>query len=381
MAPVTLNILGSPVRDRPMSEGEDNGDKQFEPTQKKLDDARLKGEVPRSADLTTAVAYGGFVVIATSVGSFLIMGLASDLRGLLSNADEISADFFEGGSQAQFGHAFTSTAAWVAPWFVVPALGVILAIIVQGAFIVTPSKLTPKLNRISLISNAKNKFGRRGLFEFFKSFTKLLVYSAILGAFLLRRAPEIVTTVTLSPSLISVALLEMSLSFLVIVLVVSASIGVLDTFWQRAEHTRKNRMSRKDLVDESKQSEGDPHMKQQRRQRGMEIAANRMLADVPGSDVVIVNPEHYAVALKWSRAPGTAPQCVAKGKGEVAARIREIANENAIPLHRDPPTARALFAAVRVGDQIQPEFFKAVAASIRFAEDMRRLSKSKVWTK
>jgi flagellar biosynthetic protein FlhB len=125
-------------------------------------------------------------------------------------------------------------------------------------------------------------------------------------------------------------------------------------------------------MDEQKESEGDPHFKGQRRQRGIGIAMNQMLADVAKADVVIVNPTHYAVALSWNRGSTRAPVCVAKGTDEIAARIREMAAEHAVPIRRDPPTARALYASVEIGEEIGREHFRAVAAAIRFAEGLRR---------
>jgi flagellar biosynthetic protein FlhB len=134
-------------------------------------------------------------------------------------------------------------------------------------------------------------------------------------------------------------------------------------------------MSRKELTDESKNSEGDPAMKQQRRQKGIAIAMNQMMNDVPEADVIIVNPTHYAVALKWNRMGGGAPECVAKGVDLVAAQIREIAQENGVPVHSDPPTARALYATVEIGDQIPDVQFKPVAAAIRFADRIRKAAR------
>ena len=131
-------------------------------------------------------------------------------------------------------------------------------------------------------------------------------------------------------------------------------------------------MSFQEMRDEARESEGDPHLKQERRRRANDIASNRMLLDVPKADVVIVNPTHYAVALHWSRKKGEAPVCVAKGADEIAARIRELAAEHGVPLHRDPATARALFAMTEIGSEIAPEHYKAVAAAVRFAETMRR---------
>ena len=112
-------------------------------------------------------------------------------------------------------------------------------------------------------------------------------------------------------------------------------------------------------------------MKQERRARAQAIASQQMMADVPTADVIIVNPTHYAVALKWTRAPGTAPVCVAKGVDEIALRIREVAMEAAVPIHSTPPTARALHSVTKVGDEVAPEHYQAVAAAIRFADKMR----------
>ncbi len=150
---------------------------------------------------------------------------------------------------------------------------------------------------------------------------------------------------------------------------------MVDAIFQHDEHRRKNMMSRKEIQDETKDAEGDPHMKGKRRQKAMEIATGQMMAAVPEASVVIVNPTHYAVALKWDGGAGTAPICVAKGVDEVAATIRRIANENAIPIHSDPPTARALYATIGIGDEVEEEYYAPVAAAIRFADDMRERAK------
>jgi flagellar biosynthetic protein FlhB len=359
-----------------MGGSEDDNDKQFEPTQKKLDDARKKGEVPKSADLNTAASYGGFLITAAFFGAYTLSGLASELSDILARAPDLADDIFTGGAQANVGDMLGSVAGWTALWFAGPAFAVVLSVIMQKSFVVAPSKIEPKLSRISILANANNRFGRNGLFEFAKSFAKLLIYATVLGWFLAGRLPTLIVAVQLAPNQITALMLEMARSFLVAVLFVAAGVGSVDIFWQYAEHTRKNRMSRQEMMDEAKQSEGDPHLKQQRRQRGQEIAMNRMLADVPTADVVIVNPSHFAVALKWSRAPGSAPICVAKGVDSIAARIRETAMSSGVPIHRDPPTARAIFAVVEIGREIDPEHYRAVAAAIRFADAMKQKSKS-----
>jgi len=354
-----------------MSDGSQDDDKQYEPTQKKLDDARKKGEIAKSADLNTAASYGGVLLVAMVMGATTLPEFAQYLSNIIENSDQLSKEFFRDSAQPVSGNIIQGVMVSISAWFLLPALLVILSILAQRSFVVAPDKLVPKLSRISILSNAKNKFGRNGLFEFGKSFFKLLIYSVVLAVFLKSKLPEILGTVHLTPAMATSVLLRLVVEFLSIVLIIALSIGVVDFMWQKAEHTRKNRMSRKEITDEAKQSEGDPHMKQQRRQRGYAIAMNQMLADVPDADVVIVNPEHYAVALKWNRNAGAAPICVAKGVDEIAARIREAAMDAAVPIHRDPPTARLLFAKVEVGQEIWPDHYQAVAAAIRFAEKLR----------
>ena len=198
-----------------------------------------------------------------------------------------------------------------------------------------------------------------------------------MAVFLVSQLDRIIGSIQLPPALVVAELGQMLVSMTMIVLVVAAIIGTIDYLWQPAEHIRKNRMSHKDMMDELKQSEGDPVMKQQRRQKGQELAMNKMLADVPTADVILVNPTHYAVALKWDRTAASAPVCVAKGVDEIAAKIRELAHEHAIPVHSDPPTARALHASVNIGQEIAPDHYQAVAAAIRFAEAMRKRARKR----
>ncbi len=354
-----------------MSE-EDTADKPYEPTQKKLDEARKKGDIARSVDLATAASYGGFVVTAAALGAISFERLGTLLAELLGGSHALVRI-----GDPLLGVLIVETAAVAAPWFLGPAALALLAIVAQRGLVFAPSKLVPKLSRVSPISIAKQKFGRSGLFEFAKSFTKLAIYSTALGVYLTVQMPRIVGTIGLEPGMVAAELGRLTLGLTTIVLLVAICLGVLDAVFQHAEHLRRNRMSHKEMMDELKQSEGDPHFKQHRRQRGMEIALNSMLKDVPKADVVIVNPTHFAVALKWNRSSPGAPVCVAKGVDEIAARIREIASENGIPIHSDPPTARALHASVGLGEQIAPEHYAPVAAAIRFAELVRRKAKGR----
>lgn len=353
---------------------EEDDDKQHEPSQRRLDEARKRGEVPRSAELSTAAGYGGLLLALTLAGVWAVEGVGSAGAVLLGQADRLSAGFAEA-PQAPFGGVLKAMGLAVLPLFALPALAVLGAVLAQRALIFAPDKLAMKFNRISPLASARQKFGPDGLFDFAKSVLKMLVVGALLAWLLVRHASDLFLSPHLTPAQSTALMLQVVLGFLFIVTLFSAAVGGLDYLWQRARHLQRNRMSRKEMMDEAKDSEGDPHVKGQRRQRAQEIATNRMLQDVATADVVVVNPTHYAVALKWKRSDRHAPICVAKGVDELAARIRERASLAGVPIHRNPPTARALHASVRVGEPIRPDHYRAVAASIRFAEAMRKKGK------
>lgn len=362
-----------------MSDDSGDDDKQYEASQKKLDDARRKGEIAKSNDLITAAAYAGLLLILVAFGAPLMTALGNDLMLMLDQPDALASQIFAGSPQPVLGSVFWKVGLAAAPLFALPAALAVLAIVAQRALVFAPDKVVPKLSRISMISGAKNKFGRQGLFEFIKSFAKLCLYGVVLGIYLIAQQDRIIATVALTPRLAVAELGKLSVTLMFIVTVIAFILGAVDFLWQRAEHQRKHRMSRKELMDEMKQSDGDPAMKQQRRQKGFDIAMNSMLAKVPDAQVIVVNPTHYAIALSWDRMAGTAPICVAKGVDEIAAAIRRVASENAVPIHSDPPTARAIFATVDIGAEVAPDHYKAVAAAIRFAEAMRAKQKGRVY--
>ncbi|WP_299826076.1 flagellar type III secretion system protein FlhB [uncultured Roseobacter sp.] len=361
-----------------MSDQTDQGDKTYDATPQKLLDARKKGEIARSTEILTACAYAGLLLAFVSAGASGLHHLGTAMMVLIDQPAQLATLFFSGASAAPTEGILRSILWSMSPIFGLPALAVLLCLFATKGIVFAPVKIAPKLSNISLISNAKNKFGRRGLFQFTVSFAKLLIYSACLALFINARLDEMVSVLQTNPRIVVALLAEICLSFLFVVVVVSSIIGVIDAIWQHFEHLRKNMMSRKEIMDETKNNEGDPHMKQERRQRAQTIAGAQMMAEVPKADVIIVNPTHYAVALKWERKPGQAPVCIAKGIDEMALNIREVAAENSIPIHSDPPTARALHATTEIGDQIAPEHYQAVAAAIRFAESMRRRAKGRV---
>ncbi|MDR5652716.1 flagellar type III secretion system protein FlhB [Ruixingdingia sedimenti] len=357
-----------------MSE-EDGAEKEFDPSERKLEEAREKGDIPRQQDLLTAAAYGGFLLAALALGPRALSAAAQAGAVLLDQADSLAPALFGGGAALPAGIA--AGMAGILPFFLLPMAAVIVALVALRGLVFAPDKLLPKLSRISPIRGIKNRFGLSGLVEFAKSVLKMLAVSTVMALYLSDQFDSLRGVLHLEPAQAVAVLLRMLAGFLAIVLAVQGVVGLADLLWQRFDHRRRHRMTRKEMTDEVKNAEGDPHIKAQRRQRGTEIAMNRMLADVPRADVVIVNPTHYAVALKWNRQDRHAPICLAKGVDEIAARIRDRAAEAGVPIHRDPPTARAIHATVAVGTEIRREHYRAVAAAIRFAERMRQRARER----
>jgi flagellar biosynthetic protein FlhB len=359
---------------------DEGGEKTHEPSARKLEQARLKGDVARSVDLSTTASYAGMTLALFSLGAVVLTGVGQTGMVMLDQSDRLSTLVFEG-SSGPVGGMLIQVIWGLAPLFIIPAAAVLLILFAQGGLIFSGNKLSPKWSRISPLSMARQKFGPEGLFEFAKSALKLIVMAVVLAVFLVNRLDVVLGALYLPPTMSTALLSRLLIEFLFQVVLVSTVIGGADYFWQRSQHLKRNRMSRQEVQDENKDQEGDPHTKAQRRQKGYDLATNQMLGDVAKADVVIVNPTHYAVALKWDRRSRRPPVCVAKGVDEIAARIRERAAEAGVPMHRDPPSARAIFAAVEIGHDIQPDHYRAVAASIRFAEAMRRKARAKGWGK
>lgn len=360
-----------------MSEETDEAaDKEHDATPNKLEEARRKGDIPRPNDLFAAASIGGLLLALAGFGGWAVQRMGEAAVVLLDQSDQLST-LMVAGSSGPLGGILLAFVGPATVLVMVPAALVLVTVIATRSLVFAPEKLEPKLERISLIATAKHKFGAEGLMEFAKSAAKMALVSGVLYVYFLARLPVILTAVYLAPGPSSLLLGRLTLEFLAFVFVIAAAIGAVDFVWQIHLHRDRNRMSRKEVLDEHKENEGDPHFKAARRQRAQEVATNRMLSDVATADVVVVNPTHYAVALRWDRAKGGAPVCVAKGVDEIALRIRERAAEKGIPLHRDPPTARAIHASVEIGQEIKVEHYRAVAAAVRFADAMRKKARRK----
>ncbi len=347
-------------------------DKTHEPTQQKLRKSREQGDVPYSMEATSATTYAAFFLGILILSGWIGMDILAALTPFLSNPEAIHLAFSSPNQQDVAAELIFRTFRATLALLIIVMIGVFASATVQRAFAFSLSKIKPKWSRLSFVDNAKQKYGPEGLSEFVKKAAKLCAILGIILFAIKDRFFELPTLIGKPATALPTYFFKETIFFVGLITGVAALIGFLDLPWRQFQHRKRLRMTHEEMKRENKETEGDPMLKGARRQRAEAIATNRMMADMPNADIVIVNPTHYATALKWDRKGGAAPICVAKGVDEIAARIRKAAAEHGVPITRDPPTARSIYALVEIGQEIKREHFAAVAAAIHYADQVRK---------
>jgi flagellar biosynthesis protein FlhB len=347
-----------------MAEGAEEDDKTEEPTQKRIDEARERGEIVYSTEVATAFSLLAVTMLVAFMAGPVTADLGRLLVGALANAPQFASD----------GHAlmklYVSVGGRVLGAVGLVALALCLAGVaarfVQDLPAWSAKRLEPKLDRLNPIEGAKRVFGKQAFGNFAKTSAKFIV----VGAAVLMSLWPSDGTLSMIP-LLDVASLgpymqSRAVSLLIACTAAAAAIAIIDYIFVRQAHMKRLRMTKQELRDEYRQSEGDPQIRAKLRQLRQERAKKRMMSAVPGATVVITNPTHYAVALKYDREASPAPICVAKGVNDVALRIREVAEANGVTIMEDPPLARALYATAEIDEVIPREHFEAVAKVIGY---------------
>ena len=346
-----------------MAEEQDDSQKTEEPTQKRLEDARKKGDVAKSLDVPI-----WFLFLATAG----IMAAAGPLAGMIADPLVRIMDhphafkLTDGGAQQLMGALLMSLALPLGIIFAVITVASLLGHVIQHRPLWTGEKMKPELSKLSPIKGLQRMFGMQGWMNLLKSFLKM---AAITAAMIYAVWPE-ATAISESGRLDPAGLLLMTQviagRLLLAAIVVIGIIAAIDYVYQRFSFMQRMRMSRQDVRDEVKQQEGDPQIRARLRQIRLERSRKRMMQNVQKSTVVITNPTHYSVALRYDPAVDAAPVCMAKGVDEVALRIREKAKEHGVPIVENVALARALFATVEIEETVPREHFEAVAKVIGF---------------
>jgi flagellar biosynthetic protein FlhB len=352
-----------------MSEAPDKDDQTEEPTQKKLDDAIKRGDVAKSTEINTLFVLGGFTLALLILSGSVTRNLALDLRGFLMNAHLVPSD---GAGLRSVGHQAMWAALAAAG---LPAAVVSIAALMGGALQHRPlwtfDPLKPKFNRVSPMSGFKRVFGTEAFVQFGKGLIKIAIVGAVASVVLWNERDRLEGLVRVEPVGLLPATLVLVMKLMIGVLAIYAFLAIGDGVYQRFSWLKRQRMSKHELKEEYKQTEGNPEIKAKLRQLRASRVNKRMMAAVPTATVVITNPTHYAVALRYERGMA-APVCVAKGMDAIALRIRSVATENGVSIVENPPLARALHATVEIDEEIPVEHYKAVAEVIGTILRLRR---------
>ena len=342
---------------------EDKDSKTETPTEKKLRDTMEKGNVPHSREATLFASMLATVIYVTFFLPERIGRMGEVLRDLFEKPDQWQ---IETGPDAI---ALFTRIGWEAGNLVLPAVVLFFTFGIGASIfqnLPTPvlERIRPQLSRISPATGWKRIFSTSGLVEFGKSLAKIVLVSIVMFFVLRSQFFHSLDSMSSDPQTIFVRLATIVQRILIIVLLATAVVGIADILWSRHHWFDGLKMTKQEVKDEHKQSQGDPIVKARQRSIARDRARRRMMKQVPRATLIIANPTHFAVALRYVREEGDAPVVVAKGQDLIALKIREIAEANNIPVFEDPPLARSMFAQVSVDSVIPSVFYKAVAELI-----------------
>lgn len=349
---------------------QDQEQKTEEPTTKRLEEAHRKGNVAFSRELASFFILCVLALTVAWFSPYMMHSAKLLLLPFLANADAFSVDAPPGAGQVLSHAAFTGIFIIAAP-----LVGCIVAALtsswLQNGIIFTNETMIPKLNRISPIAGFKRLFSLRSVVEFLKGLVKITIVGAVAFIAVYPDLPQLQKLPGSSTESMLAFLATLALRMIIGIAIAMFFIAILDLLYQRWQYIKSLRMTRQEVRDEYKQSEGDPMVKQRLRNLRRERAQRRMMSAVPEADVVITNPTHFSVALTYDTDTMKAPVVVAKGQDLIALRIREVAKEHDVPIVENPPLARALFSSSDLGEEIPLQHYEAVAKVISYVYQLK----------
>lgn len=347
-----------------MSDQQDDAQKTEEPTQKRIEQTRKKGQVALSRELNNWLMLLAGTILVAAVAPYIFSELGKLMRHYLENAHSIPSA--PGGLHIVLGESVWELMRILLMPVLLFLVAALAGPLLQIGPLFAPEAIKPDLSKISPLQGFKRLFSVRSLVEFAKGILKIALVGLVAFLIISPFYGGIEHLIGLPPVLVLEEISVLVVKMLIGILVVLAVITAIDISFQRQAHLKKIRMTKQEVKDEFKQSEGDPHVKGRLRQLRQERARQRMIAAVPEADVVITNPTHYSIALKYDPDTMDAPICVAKGMDEIAMRIREVAKEHDIVLYENKPLARTLYDTVDIDEIIPAEQYKAVAEIISY---------------
>lgn len=353
-----------------MAEDQDDASKTEEPSAKRLDEAQKKGQVVQSKDVGNFMMLLSGILVVAMLGPGLTRDVGALVRTFLERPHQFHVD--DANFMALLGETLMRLGFILFLPFLVFVVVAIAAHVLQHGLVWSAESIQPNLSKISPLAGAKRLFGLQNFVEFIKGLIKISVVGAICFAVLWPPMSGVEQFMTMESYDLMVVMFKLTIRLVAVALFAILIIAILDYIFQRFEFMKKMRMTKQEVKDEYKQSEGDPHVKARLKQLRAEKARRRMMTAVPGATVVVTNPTHFAVALLYDQSSMNAPKVVAKGADLIALRIRQVAEENDVPIVENPPLARTLFAAVDLDREIHEEHYKAVAEVIGYVMRLRR---------
>jgi len=352
-----------------MAEESDQGSKTEAPTQRRLAEARSRGEAPKSQDVSSFATLAAAASVLILLGGTAAQTIVQRLTPFLEHPDAMDISGTGGVNIGRLAASAAEPAIWV---LLAAAAAAVAGNVVQQGFVWTTAKIAPDLARLSPQQGLKRLFGIDGLVHFAKSLLKVVAIGATAWMILRPRAANLENLAALSVAGILPVTIEAFKALIIAVLVVLAAIALADFTWQRVRFIERLKMTKEEIKEDTRQSEGDPQVKAKLRQLRQRRARARIIQAVPKATLVVTNPTHFAVALRYVQGETAAPVCVAKGVDALALRIREVAQNCKIPVVEDPPLARALYAAMEIDETIPREHYQAVAKLIGFVMGQAR---------
>jgi len=341
---------------------QDKSEKTEEPTQRKLDEALKKGQVSNSKEVSNFLMLFTFSLVIVWLAPITMQVVRRSFYKYVSSPHliEVSPENL----QMVMAEAAGFYGVAIMPIIIATLTAAFVSGFAQHAPVFSFESITPKLEKISVLKGLKRMFSMRSLTEFIKGLIKIVLVGVVAFFALWPLRTELDTISGLDILGIMLLIQSVAVKIMIGVLTFMMFVAIIDFIYQQFEHKKNLRMSRQDIKEEMKQTEGDPHIKAKLKQIRMERVRRRMMAAVPDADVVVTNPTHFSVALKYDQGTMTAPIVVAKGLDHIALKIREIAEANDIPLVENPPLARALYDSVEIDEEVPFEFYQAVAEVI-----------------
>jgi flagellar biosynthesis protein FlhB len=347
-----------------------SGEKTEKATPKKREDAKKKGQVAKSQDINTAVVLLAVFLFLLFAGSYLKDGIFSLFRHSLQ--EYMLMDVTENNVQVLFIEILIQLGLYLGPIMLVAMIAGVAANYFQVGFMFSTETIQPKLDKINPLKGFKRIFSMKAIVEMIKSILKICFVGIVTFSVLWSRLDEILI---LSQKHAGAALITIAQLTVQMGLFASGALlflAMLDFLYQKYDFEKSIRMSKQDLKDEYKNTEGDPIIKSRIKQKQREMAMRRMMQEVPKADVVITNPTHFAIAIKYDEEKFDAPFIVAKGVDFMAQKIKLIAKENDVTMVENRPLARAIYSQVEIGETVPEEFFKAIAEILAFVYRSRK---------